>query len=99
MAINALSGGVDSSTVTMLGHRALGGYRLKSVFIENGLMREGEYRRAGRNTDTAFFQNPRGTRQRDYPRCARHRQCHVQHSPETPFNDRSGLTIMKASAA
>ena len=41
MAINALSGGVDSSTVTMLGHRALGD-RLKTVFIENGLMREGE---------------------------------------------------------
>src|SRR5512143_1106854 len=41
VAINALSGGVDSSTVTMLGHRALGP-RLKSVFIENGLMREGE---------------------------------------------------------
>ncbi|MDY6953253.1 MAG: ExsB family transcriptional regulator [Thermodesulfobacteriota bacterium] len=41
MAINALSGGVDSSTVTMLGHRALG-ERLKVVFIENGLMREGE---------------------------------------------------------
>ncbi|MFW5874718.1 MAG: ATP-binding protein [bacterium] len=40
-AINALSGGVDSSTVTMLGHRALGD-RLKTVFIENGLMREGE---------------------------------------------------------
>jgi GMP synthase (glutamine-hydrolysing) len=40
-AINALSGGVDSSTVTMLGHRALG-ERLKTVFIENGLMREGE---------------------------------------------------------
>jgi GMP synthase (glutamine-hydrolysing) len=40
-AINALSGGVDSSTVTMLGHRALG-QRLKTVFIENGLMREGE---------------------------------------------------------
>ena len=40
-AINALSGGVDSSTVTMLGHRALG-KRLKTVFIENGLMREGE---------------------------------------------------------
>ncbi|MBW2706385.1 MAG: ExsB family transcriptional regulator, partial [Deltaproteobacteria bacterium] len=39
--INALSGGVDSSTVTMLGHRALGD-RLKTVFIENGLMREGE---------------------------------------------------------
>jgi GMP synthase (glutamine-hydrolysing) len=41
MAINALSGGVDSSTVTMLGHRALGD-RLQTVFIENGLMREGE---------------------------------------------------------
>lgn len=41
MAINALSGGVDSSTVTMLGHRALGN-RLRTVFIQNGLMREGE---------------------------------------------------------
>ncbi len=41
MAINALSGGVDSSTVTMLGHRALEN-RLKTVFIENGLMRAGE---------------------------------------------------------
>jgi GMP synthase (glutamine-hydrolysing) len=41
IAINALSGGVDSSTVTMLGHRALGS-RLRTVFIENGLMREGE---------------------------------------------------------
>ncbi|MEE8540781.1 MAG: ExsB family transcriptional regulator [Desulfobacterales bacterium] len=41
IAINALSGGVDSSTVTMLGHRALG-KNLKTVFIENGLMREGE---------------------------------------------------------
>ena len=41
MAINALSGGVDSSTVTMLGHRALG-KSLKTVFVENGLMRERE---------------------------------------------------------
>ena len=41
LAINALSGGVDSSTVTMLGHMALGD-RLKTYFIENGLMREGE---------------------------------------------------------
>ena len=40
-AINALSGGVDSSTVTLLGHRALG-KRLRTVFIENGLMRQGE---------------------------------------------------------
>jgi GMP synthase (glutamine-hydrolysing) len=41
MAINALSGGVDSSTVTMLGHRALGRH-LRTVFIENGLMRDRE---------------------------------------------------------
>ncbi len=40
-AINALSGGVDSSVVTMLGHKALGD-RLRTVFIDNGLMREGE---------------------------------------------------------
>ena len=41
LAINALSGGVDSSTVTLLGHRALGD-RLKTYFVQNGLMREGE---------------------------------------------------------
>jgi len=41
IAINALSGGVDSSVVTLLGHEALGN-RLKTYFIENGLMREGE---------------------------------------------------------
>jgi GMP synthase (glutamine-hydrolysing) len=41
LAINALSGGVDSSAVTLLGHRALG-HRLKTYFIENGLMRAGE---------------------------------------------------------
>lgn len=40
-AINALSGGVDSSTVTMLGHRALA-KKLRTVFIQNGLMRAGE---------------------------------------------------------
>jgi len=40
-AINALSGGVDSSVVTVLGHRSLGD-RLKTVFIENGLMRKDE---------------------------------------------------------
>jgi len=43
-AINALSGGVDSSLVTVLGHRALGD-RLKTVFIDNDLMREGEPKR------------------------------------------------------
>ena len=40
-AAMALSGGVDSSVVTMLGHRALGP-RLKAYFIENGIMRTGE---------------------------------------------------------
>ena len=40
-AVVALSGGVDSSVVTMLGHRALGP-RLKAYFIENGIMRAGE---------------------------------------------------------
>jgi GMP synthase (glutamine-hydrolysing) len=40
-AINALSGGVDSSVVTLLGHKALGD-RLKIYFIENGLMRRDE---------------------------------------------------------
>ncbi len=41
VAINALSGGVDSSAVTMLGHKALG-KRLKTYFIDNGIMRKGE---------------------------------------------------------
>lgn len=41
IAINALSGGVDSSVCTALGHRALGN-RLKTFFIDNGLMRKGE---------------------------------------------------------
>lgn len=43
-AITALSGGVDSSVVTLLGHRALG-KRLKAYFIENGLMRQDEPRK------------------------------------------------------
>jgi len=41
LAINALSGGVDSSVVTMLGHKAIG-ERLRSYFIDSGLMREKE---------------------------------------------------------
>ncbi len=40
-AISALSGGVDSAVVTVLGHRALGD-RLHTFFIDNGLMRAGE---------------------------------------------------------
>lgn len=41
VAINALSGGVDSSAVTLLAHKALGD-KLKTYFIDNGIMREGE---------------------------------------------------------
>ncbi len=40
-AINALSGGVDSSVVTALAHRALG-EKLTSYFVDSALMREGE---------------------------------------------------------
>jgi GMP synthase (glutamine-hydrolysing) len=40
-AVNALSGGVDSSVTTMLAYRALGS-RLLTYFIDHGLMREGE---------------------------------------------------------
>ena len=50
-AINALSGGVDSSAVTMLGHRALG-KQLRTVFVENGLMRAGEAEQV-----VGFFRN------------------------------------------
>jgi len=41
IAINALSGGVDSSAVTVLGHKALG-KKLKTYLIDNGLMRQDE---------------------------------------------------------
>jgi GMP synthase (glutamine-hydrolysing) len=41
LAINALSGGVDSSVVTVLGYQSLKD-RLKTVFIDNGLMRQDE---------------------------------------------------------
>lgn len=40
-ALSALSGGIDSSTCTLLAWRAIGP-RLKVVFIDDGLMREGE---------------------------------------------------------
>jgi GMP synthase (glutamine-hydrolysing) len=40
-AINALSGGVDSSVVTVLGHRAIG-EQLKTVFVDSALMRKAE---------------------------------------------------------
>ncbi len=44
LAINALSGGVDSSAVTLLGHKALGA-RLLTYFVENGIMRKDEPQR------------------------------------------------------
>jgi len=40
-AINALSGGVDSSAATILAHRALGA-KLITYFIDNGLTRNDE---------------------------------------------------------
>lgn len=40
-AVNALSGGVDSSLVTVLGHRALAD-KLKTVFVDSALMRQDE---------------------------------------------------------
>ena len=41
LAVNALSGGVDSSVVTILASKALG-HNLKTYFIDNGLMRANE---------------------------------------------------------
>ena len=41
--LSALSGGVDSSTCTVLAHRAIG-HNLKVIFIDDGLMREDEPR-------------------------------------------------------
>jgi GMP synthase (glutamine-hydrolysing) len=43
-ALAATSGGVDSMTTAALGHRAVGD-RLKVVFLDDGLMREGEPKR------------------------------------------------------
>lgn len=46
-AIIAMSGGVDSSTAAALASKALGG-RMTAVFVDNGLMREGEPEQIGR---------------------------------------------------
>ncbi|MBW2989387.1 ExsB family transcriptional regulator [Candidatus Woesearchaeota archaeon] len=40
-AVNALSGGVDSSVVAILAHKALGS-KLKNIFLDTGMMRQGE---------------------------------------------------------
>lgn len=47
-AASALSGGVDSSTTTILGFKALRDH-LYVVFIDDGLMREGEYDEVRKN--------------------------------------------------
>jgi len=47
VAISAISGGVDSSVVTVLAHRALGP-QLRTIFVDNALMREGEPERVVR---------------------------------------------------
>lgn len=72
-AITALSGGVDSSVVTMLGHMGLG-EKLKACFIDNGLMRQDEpqavariFRRLGIHVEVldarkAFFDALKGIR-------------------------------------
>ena len=72
-AITALSGGVDSSAVTVLGHKALG-RKLTACFIENGLMRQDEprsvvrtFRKLGIRVDVldarqAFFDALKGLR-------------------------------------
>jgi GMP synthase (glutamine-hydrolysing) len=46
-AICALSGGVDSAVAAVLTHRALGS-RLTCIFVDNGVLREGEYARVQR---------------------------------------------------
>lgn len=41
IAVNALSGGVDSSVVTILAHKALGN-KIKNIFLNTGMMRTNE---------------------------------------------------------
>ena len=52
----ALSGGVDSSVVAVLVHKAIGD-RLTCVFVDNGLLRKGEVERV-RTVFTDYFQIP-----------------------------------------
>jgi len=52
----ALSGGVDSSVVAVLIHRAIGD-RLTCVFVDNGLMRKGEVERV-KTVFTDYFHIP-----------------------------------------
>ncbi len=47
-AICAISGGVDSSVAAMLVHRAIG-EQLTCVFVDNGVLRKGEFRKVQEN--------------------------------------------------
>ncbi|MGQ9582858.1 MAG: GMP synthase (glutamine-hydrolyzing) [Thermoplasmatota archaeon] len=60
LAVNALSGGVDSAVVTMLAHRALGG-RLITYFIDNRIMREEELAGSGAFQFMAILHDDRVT--------------------------------------
>ena len=64
-AINALSGGVDSSVVTVLGHRALGD-RLRTIFVDNALMRQDEPEASRRCSQPSTFPWRSSTRGRSF---------------------------------
>ena len=64
-AINALSGGVDSSVVTVLGHQALGD-RLRTIFVDNALMRQDEPERIARCSQPWTFPWRSSTRGRSF---------------------------------
>ena len=54
--ICGLSGGVDSSVAAVLCHRALGD-RLVCIFVDNGMLREGEYESVVRTMRSSFHLN------------------------------------------
>jgi GMP synthase (glutamine-hydrolysing) len=55
-AICGLSGGVDSSVAAVLCHRALGD-RLVCIFVDNGLLRQGEYEQVVHTMRQSFHLN------------------------------------------
>ena len=71
IAVNALSGGIDSSVVAILSHKALGN-NVKNIFLDTGMMRENEpetikssFEKLGikvivKNVSERFFQGLKG---------------------------------------
>src|SRR6185503_9473832 len=55
-AILGLSGGVDSSVAAVLCHKALGD-RLTCIFVDNGLLRQGEFEQVVGTFREAFHLN------------------------------------------